>query len=200
MAMSGGEQVWSRAHPMVPSARPEVERGRLATCACGSAAHRLTAAALWGTTATSGFRRGVRELRREVREVVVQSIWVEGGWRRRNNGGQISSSRRQPWRPRSGARAAPESEGRRVGRLVSARAARAFAFGGAGAGQRVARRRDARRQWSARSAAWLPRRQNNEHVACVFVPDLGSVFGPSLLRIGLWALKQNYSPSDALQT
>ena len=36
---------------------------------------------------TSGFRRGVRGLRREVREVVVRSIWVEGGWRRRNDGG-----------------------------------------------------------------------------------------------------------------
>ena len=36
---------------------------------------------------TSGFRRGVRGLRREVKEVVVRSIWVEGGWRRRNDGG-----------------------------------------------------------------------------------------------------------------
>ena len=35
----------------------------------------------------SGFRRGVRGLRRKVREMVVRSIWVEGGWRRRNDGG-----------------------------------------------------------------------------------------------------------------
>ena len=26
-------------------------------------------------------------MRREVREVVVRSIWVEGGWRRRNDSG-----------------------------------------------------------------------------------------------------------------
>ena len=26
-------------------------------------------------------------MQREVREVVVRSIWVEGGWRRRNDGG-----------------------------------------------------------------------------------------------------------------
>ena len=80
MATSGGEQVRSRAHPMVPSAQPE-ECGGLATCVCGSAARRLTAATLWGATATSGFRRVVRELRREVREVVLRSIWAEGGWR-----------------------------------------------------------------------------------------------------------------------
>ena len=77
MATSGGEQVRSRAHPMVPSTQPEC--GGLATCVCGSAARRLTAATLWGATATSGYRRGVRELRREVREVVLQSIWAEGG-------------------------------------------------------------------------------------------------------------------------
>ena len=81
MATSGREQVRSRAHPMVPSARPEEECGGLATCACGSATRRLMAATLWGATATSGYRRGVRELRREVREVVLQSIWAEGGWR-----------------------------------------------------------------------------------------------------------------------
>ena len=50
MATSGGEQVRSRAHPMVPSARPEEECGGLATCACGSATRRLTAATLWGAT------------------------------------------------------------------------------------------------------------------------------------------------------
>jgi len=50
MATSGGEQVRSRAHPMVPSARPEEEYGGLATCACGSAVRRLTAATLWGAT------------------------------------------------------------------------------------------------------------------------------------------------------
>ena len=48
MATSGGEQVRSRVHPMVPSARAEEECGGLATCACGSAARRLTAATLWG--------------------------------------------------------------------------------------------------------------------------------------------------------
>jgi len=36
MVTSGGEQVRSRAHPMVPSARPEEECGGLATCACGT--------------------------------------------------------------------------------------------------------------------------------------------------------------------
>ena len=50
MATSGGEQVRSRAHPMVPSARPKEECGGLATCACGSATRRLTAATLWGAT------------------------------------------------------------------------------------------------------------------------------------------------------
>jgi len=34
----------------VPSARAEEECGGLATCACGSAARRLTAAMLWGAT------------------------------------------------------------------------------------------------------------------------------------------------------
>ena len=49
MATSGGEQVRSRAHPMVPSA-PAEECGGLATCACGSAARRLMAVTLWGAT------------------------------------------------------------------------------------------------------------------------------------------------------
>ena len=71
MATSGGEQVRSHVHPMVPSARAEEECGGLATCACGSATRRLTAATLWGATVTSGYRRGVRELWREVREVVL---------------------------------------------------------------------------------------------------------------------------------
>ena len=74
------EHEQGRAHSLVASARPE-ECGGLATCACGSAARRLTAATLRGATATSGFGRGVRELRREVREVVLRSIWAEGGWR-----------------------------------------------------------------------------------------------------------------------
>ena len=62
MGEVAAEHEQGHAHSPVASAQPEVERGRLATCACGSAAHRLTAAALWGTTATSGFRRGVQEL------------------------------------------------------------------------------------------------------------------------------------------
>jgi len=42
------EHQQGRAHPMVPSAWPEEECGGLATCACGSAARRPTAAMLWG--------------------------------------------------------------------------------------------------------------------------------------------------------
>ena len=32
-------------------------------------------------------------MQREVREVVVRSIWVEGGWRRRNDGGHGGDGR-----------------------------------------------------------------------------------------------------------
>ena len=45
-----------------------------------------------------------------------------------------------------------------------------------------------------------PRRQSVEHVECVAVPDLDSIFGPVLLRTGLWAFKQSCSSSNALQT
>jgi len=55
-----------------------------------------------------------------------------------------------------------------------------------GGAWRVARRSDARQQWGARAAAWLPRRQFNEHVACVSVPDLGSVFWHILCGFRTW--------------
>ena len=52
-------------------------------------------------------------------------------------------------------------------------------------GVRIRRRREQGGAWrggrtcgsnGARAAAWLPRRQFNEHVACFSVPDLGPVF------------------------
>ena len=42
-------------------------------------------------------------------------------------------------------------------------------------------------------------RHNLEHMVRVTMPDLEAIFGPALLRTGLWVFKQSYFSPDALQ-
>ena len=84
--------------------------------------------------------------------------------------------------------------------MQEARAAWASTFGGAGS--RAAHGTEvgcaaAMGHMLCCMAATTPFRRTRGGVT---VPALESVFGPALLRTGLWALKQNYSSSDALQT
>ena len=128
--------------------------------------------------------------------------WLCGDWlqgRRRERRWSRSSVAASMAVVSRSAHASPESEGWRVERRVRDGEARALGWMSRGAIGRKNMRQRRAAMVGARSHAWATRRPFTEHVACVAVPDLKFSFGPALLRTGLWALKQNYSPSDALQ-